>query len=152
MLRKGIHKTIETDLTAKEMAFTVLDVAKYKNFVPYCTHSKILEKKENLIIAEITISFAIFKINYISEIKFFGDEEYFEIEVTESSKHNDKKVFNHLKNIWKFKKNGNFMEIEFNVEFHIKNKVLHAVAEKSLNIVSEKILKVFLHQILKHKF
>jgi coenzyme Q-binding protein COQ10 len=148
MPKKHIVKQLRTTLNAKEAAEIVLNVHHYKDFIPYCTHSKILERSDGNFTAEITISFAIFKVSYISEIKYRGDENFFEIDVTEShSSHN--KIFKHLLNTWKFKKSGEVMEVNFSVDFEIKNKILNGLAGKSINIASEVILRAFLQRIQK---
>ena len=52
----------------------VLDIEKYPQFVPFCIHSKVYEKKEKddliLIIADLTIGKGPLKDTYKSDVKF----------------------------------------------------------------------------------
>ena len=146
MPKRHIVKIIKTQLNAKEVGEVILNVNGYKNFIPYCTQSEILETKEGSIIAKITIAFAFLKVEYTSEIFFSGDENHFTINVIElqTSKH---KVFKDLKNTWKITKKGEMCEIDFFVDFEIKNVLMNKIAGKSLHMVSEIILQSFTKQL-----
>lgn len=144
MHKKRIIKYFESHgFSLTQIAGIILDVNEYKKFVPHCSYSKIISHVGNEIIAEICISFSVFKIYYTSQIEYFEKDDVFEIIVKEKGSH----VFKHILNTWKIKKNGKKMEVDFYVEFEMKNKILNKIAGTSLSFVSEKIVNAFIKKL-----
>ena len=118
----------------------VLDIEKYPEFVPFCVHAKIYEKKEKdnllLIIADLTIGKGPFKDTYKSDVKYNKKEN--SIFVT-----NLDGPLKHLKNTWLFKEENNVTEIYFEVDFELKNEFLNIVMTKSFQFALDKIAEAF---------
>ena len=118
----------------------VLDIEKYPEFVPFCVHAKIYEKKEKdnllLIIADLTIGKGPFKDTYKSDVKYNKKEN--SIFVT-----NLDGPLKHLKNTWYFKEENNITEISFEVDFELKNEFLNIVMTKSFQFALDKIAEAF---------
>ena len=118
----------------------VLDIEKYPEFVPFCVHAKIYEKKEKdnllLIIADLTIGKGPFKDTYKSDVKYNKKEN--SIFVT-----NLDGPLKHLKNTWYFKEENNVTEISFEVDFELKNEFLNIVMTKSFQFALDKIAEAF---------
>ncbi len=118
----------------------VLDIEKYPEFIPFCIDSKVYEKnnKDNeiKIIADLTIGKRPFVDTYKSYVRY--DKKNATIYVT-----NIDGPLKHLENNWKFIKKGNFTEVQFDVDFEIKNKFLNLIMEKSFQFGLNKIADAF---------
>jgi len=120
----------------------VLDIEKYPEFVPWCIGSKIHSKLEmrisgNIeIIADLTIGKSFFNETYKSFVVYSKSEDT--IQVT-----NMDGPLKYLENNWFFKKIGNDSEVDFQVDFELKNTMLNILMEKSFNIGLNKIADSF---------
>ena len=118
----------------------VLDIERYPEFVPFCVHAKIYEKKEKdnllLIIADLTIGKGPFKDTYKSDVKYNKKEN--SIYVT-----NLDGPLKHLKNTWYFKEENNVTDVSFEVDFELKNEFLNIVMTKSFQFALDKIAEAF---------
>ena len=118
----------------------VLDIEKYPEFIPFCIDSKVYEKNnknnEIKIIADLTIGKRPFVDTYKSYVRY--DKKNATIYVT-----NIDGPLKHLENNWKFIKKGNFTEVQFDVDFEIKNKFLNLIMEKSFQFGLNKIADAF---------
>ena len=118
----------------------VLDIEKYPEFVPWCLGSKIYEKKDKgdtvEIIADLTIGKSFFRETYRSFVIYnkLTDTIY----VT-----NMEGPLKHLENKWFFKELGNSSEIEFQIDFELKNKILNLLMNKSFDLGLIKIADAF---------
>jgi coenzyme Q-binding protein COQ10 len=142
-IRRIQKKVLNSGATLDKILDIILNVNEYQKFVPHCTHSKILKKQEGLIEAEITISFSIFKVSYISEIIYKVNGNIAEIEVREKKTHTFKNLFNK----WIIKLTKDEICVDFFVEFEIKNILLSKIASASLPLVSEIILNAFIKRV-----
>jgi len=118
----------------------VLDIEKYPEFVPWCLNGKI-HKKSNKgntieIIADLTIGKSFFNETYKSFVIY--DKDTSSIHVT-----NIDGPLKHLENKWFFKDIGSNSEVNFQVDFELKNKILNLLMIKSFDIGLEKIADAF---------
>lgn len=144
MPSKHIKKELINDgYSIEDLTSVILDVNEYKNFVPHCSASRILKKEKNFLLAEITISFSIFKVSYVSEINFSTKDNKATIEVRESRK----KTFKHLLNVWNLEVREDKIFVDFFVDFEIQKRILNAAATASLPVISEIILHAFIKRI-----
>ena len=118
----------------------VLDIEKYPKFVPWCLNAKIHNKivKENNIeiTADLTIGKSFFNETYKSFVIY--DKSADSIHVT-----NIDGPLKYLDNKWFFKQVGNNSEVDFRVDFELKNKVLNVLMSKSFDIGLKKIADAF---------
>ena len=118
----------------------VLDIEKYPEFIPFCLSSKVYEvkdeDKEIKIIADLTIGKRPFVDTYKSDVRYNKSNDY--IHVT-----NIDGPLKHLENNWKFIQKENFTEVQFDVDFEIKNKFLNILMTKSFQFGLEKIADAF---------
>ena len=118
----------------------VLDIEKYPEFVPWCLSGKIYSKnlKGNKIeiTAELTIGKSFFNKTYKSFIIF--DKSLDSIYVT-----NIDGPLKYLENNWFFKEMGNRSEVDFQIDFELKNKILNLLMIKSFDIALKKIADAF---------
>jgi len=118
----------------------VLDIDKYPEFIPFCLASKVHERKESgnmiLIVADLTIGKGPFTDTYKSDVKYNKAEDT--IFVT-----NIDGPLKYLKNNWKFIEKDNLTEVNFDVDFEIKNKFLNIVMASSFQYGLDKIADAF---------
>ncbi len=118
----------------------VLDIEKYPEFIPFCIDSKVYErndkKDEIAIIADLTIGKKPFVDTYKSDVRY--KKKYDSIHVT-----NIGGPLKHLENNWKFTQKENFTEVQFDVDFEIKNKFLDMIMTKSFEFGLNKIADAF---------
>ena len=118
----------------------VLDIEKYPEFIPFCIDSKVYETNDEgdvkKIIADLTIGKRPFIDTYKSEVRY--DKKNDSIHVT-----NIDGPLKHLENNWKFVEKDNLTEVQFDVDFEIKNKFLNLIMEKSFQFGLNKIADAF---------
>ena len=118
----------------------VLDIENYPEFVPWCLGSKVYEKKDKgdtvEIIADLTIGKSFFRETYKSFVIYNKSTDT--IHVT-----NMEGPLKHLENKWFFKDVGNSSEVEFQIDFELKNKILNLLMNKSFDLGLIKIAEAF---------
>ena len=138
MPRASVKRLIECE--KNQLIDLVLDIEKYPTFVPYCIDAKIHEKNNTddfiNIIADLTIGKGPFKDTYKSDVKF--NKKNNSIYVT-----NLDGPLKHLDNIWTFKQHKEGTEINFDIDFEIKNKFLNILMTTSFQYGLDKIADAF---------
>ena len=124
----------------KNLIEMVLDIEKYPEFVPWCLDSKIHDKTDKgdtiEIKADLTIGKSFFRDTYKSFVIYNKSED--SIHVT-----NIDGPLKHLENEWFFRQDGDSSEVEFNVDFELKNKILNVLMIKSFGLGLKKIADAF---------
>ena len=138
MPKASVKRLIECE--KKQLIDLVLDIEKYPTFVPYCIDALVHEKKDTkdfiIIIADLTIGKGPFKDTYKSDVKF--NKKNNSIYVT-----NLDGPLKHLDNIWTFKQHKEGTEINFDIDFEIKNKFLNILMTTSFQYGLDKIADAF---------
>ena len=118
----------------------VLDIEKYPEFVPWCLNGKIHNRKVSEDLIEIKADLKVGKrfINetYTSLVLFHKATD--RISVT-----NIDGPLTHLKNEWKFKEINNSTQLEFEIDFELKNNILNAIMKRSFNFGLSRIADAF---------
>ena len=118
----------------------VLDIERYPEFVPWCLDSKIyskINKGDKIeITADLTIGKSFFNETYRSFVIY--EKLSNSIHVT-----NMDGPLKHLENKWFFSQKGKNSEIDFHIDFELKNKILNILMTKSFNIGLKKIADAF---------
>ncbi len=124
----------------KNLIEMVLDIEKYPEFVPWCLDGKIHDKTDKgdtiEIKADLTIGKSFFRDTYKSFVIYNKSED--SIHVT-----NIDGPLKHLENNWFFRQDGDASEVEFHVDFELKNKILNVLMIKSFNLGLKKIADAF---------
>ena len=124
----------------KNLIEMVLDIEKYPEFVPWCLEGKIhnkVDKGDTIEIkADLTIGKSFFRDTYKSFVIYNKSED--SIHVT-----NINGPLKHLENNWFFKQDGDSSEVEFHVDFELKNKILNVLMIKSFDLGLKKIADAF---------
>ena len=124
----------------KKLIEMVLDIEKYPEFVPWCLGSKIhdkVDKGETIEIkADLTIGKNFFRDTYKSFVIYNKSED--SIHVT-----NIQGPLKYLENKWFFRQKEDNSEIDFHVDFELKNKILNMLMIKFFDIGLKKIADAF---------
>jgi len=124
----------------KNLIEMVLNIEKYPEFVPWCLDGKIhdkIDKGDTIEIkADLTIGKSFFKDTYKSFVIYNKSED--SIHVT-----NIDGPLKHLENEWFFRQDGDASEVEFHVDFELKNKILNVLMIKSFDLGLKKIADAF---------
>tara|TARA_B100001027_G_scaffold8413_1_gene5251 strand:- start:101 stop:550 length:450 start_codon:yes stop_codon:yes gene_type:complete len=138
MPQASVKRLIEAD--KQKLIELVLDIEKYKDFIPYCLDSKVYERNDKgdkiFIVADLTIGKGIFKDTYKSDVKY--NKLNNTIYVT-----NINGPLRYLENVWKFTEKDNITEVSFDVDFELKNKFLNILMTKSFKYGLNKIADAF---------
>ena len=124
----------------------VLDIDKYPEFVPWCIEGKILNKKESedLIVfdGDLKVGKSFLNEIFSSQVSYYKEKD--KIIVT-----NLDGPLKHLKNEWIFKEVNNKTQLEFFIDFELKNPILNAIMKKSFELGLSKIAKSFVDRAIK---
>ena len=118
----------------------VLDIEKYPEFVPWCIEGKIYEKNESedLITfnGDLKVGKSLINEIFSSHVSYYKEKDM--IIVT-----NLDGPLKHLKNEWKFKEVNTSTQLEFFIDFELKNPILNAIMKKSFELGLNRIAKSF---------
>ena len=118
----------------------VLDIEKYPEFVPWCLGGKIhtnIDKGNTVeITADLIIGKSFFNETYKSFVIY--DKSTDSINVT-----NIEGPLKHLENKWIFRQTGDSSEVDFHVDFELKNKILNILMIKTFDLGLKKIADAF---------
>ena len=124
----------------KNLIEMFLDIEKYPEFVPWCLDGKIHDKTDKgdtiEIKADLPIGKSFFRDTYKSFVIYNKSED--SIHVT-----NIDGPLKHLENEWFFRQEEDSSEVEFHVDFELKNKILNILMIKSFDPGLEKIADAF---------
>ena len=138
MASASIKKIISCN--KKNLISMILDIEKYPDFVPWCLDGKIHEKKILDDFIEIKADLKVGKkfINetYSSFVLYSKKKDL--ITVT-----NIDGPLKYLKNEWKFKEISNKTQLEFSINFELKNNFLNMIMKNSFNFGLNKIADAF---------
>ena len=118
----------------------ILHIEKYPEFVPWCIDGKILEKKESKDFIEIKADLRVGKkfINEIYSSLVLYSKKEDTIIVT-----NIDGPLKYLKNQWKFKEINSNTQLEFSINFELKNSFFNLIMKNSFNFGLNKIADAF---------
>jgi len=124
----------------------VLDIERYPEFVPWCLngeiHSKNNKGQKVEIIADLTIGKSFFNETYKSFVIYHINKDL--IQVT-----NIGGPLKYLENKWSFQQKGNNSEVDFQIDFELKNKILNMLMLKSFDVGLKKIADAFEQRAIK---
>ncbi len=118
----------------------VLDIEKYPEFVPWCMKGIIYDKDESddLITfnGDLKVGKSILNETFSSQVSYYKEKD--KIIVT-----NLDGPLKYLKNEWFFKEVNSGTQLEFFIDFEVKNPILNSIMKKSFELGLNKIAKSF---------
>ena len=130
----------EISCSKENLIKMVLDIEKYPEFVPWCLDAKIHNKSDKGDKIEITADLRIGKSFFNETYKSFViyDKSLDSVHAT-----NMGGPLKHLENKWFFNQKGNNSEVNFQVEFELKNRILNLFMIKYFDKGLKKIADAF---------
>jgi len=124
----------------------VLDIEKYPEFVPWCMEGKKFDvtESDDLITfnGDLKVGKSLINETFSSHVSFFKEKDL--IIVT-----NLDGPLRHLKNEWSFKEINNATQLNFFIDFELKNPILNGIMKKSFELGLSKIAKSFEERAIK---
>ena len=124
----------------------VIDIEKYPEFVPWCIEGKVHDKNESedLITfnGDLKVGKSLLNETFSSHVSYFKEKD--KVIVT-----NLDGPLKHLKNEWFFKEVNNATQLEFFIDFELKNPILNSIMKKSFELGLNKIAKSFEERAIK---
>jgi coenzyme Q-binding protein COQ10 len=124
----------------------VLDIEKYPEFVPWCIEGKIHDKyeSEDLITfnGDLKVGKSFLNEKFLSQVTYYKEKDKIIVINLEGP-------LKHLKNEWVFREINNSTQLEFFIDFELKNPILNAIMKKSFELGLNKITKSFEERAIK---
>ena len=124
----------------KDLINMILDIEKYPEFVPWCLSGKIHRKDDRPDMiemeADLTVGKKFLNQTYKSHVTYYKEKDKIIV-------NNIGGPLKHLKNEWFFKQLGKNSEVDFHVDFELKNKILNILMIKSFDVGLKKIADAF---------
>ena len=118
----------------------VLDIEKYPEFVPWCIEGKRFDKKESKDLftfnGDLKVGKSFLNETFSSFVTYYKEKD--KIIVT-----NLDGPLKHLKNEWIFREVNNTTQLEFFIDFELKNPILNTIMKRSFELGLNKIAKSF---------
>ena len=124
----------------------VLDIEKYPEFVPWCIEGRIYDKNESKDLitfnGDLKVGKSLLNETFSSHVSYYKEKD--KIIVT-----NLDGPLKYLKNEWSFKEINNGTQLEFLIDFELKNPILNSIMKKSFELGLNKIAKAFEERAVK---
>jgi len=125
---------------AEQMFDLVADIAKYPEFLPWCTGARIRSEREiedgKVVEADLIISFKLFRERFTSRVTMHPSDNRIEVEYLDGP-------FKYLVNYWHFIPSETGCIADFHVDFEFKSKVLQALIGVVFGEAMRRIVKAF---------
>ena len=130
----------------KQLIEMVLDIQKYPEFVPWCIEGQVYDKNESSDLitfkGDLKVGKSILNETFSSHVSYYKEKD--KIIVT-----NLDGPLKHLKNEWTFREINQGTQLDFFVDFELKNPFLNAIMQKSFQLGLNKIAKAFEDRAIK---
>ena len=130
----------------EQLSEMVLDIEKYPEFVPWCIEGKSYNKNESddllTFSGDLKVGKKFLNETFSSHVSYYKEKD--KIIVT-----NLDGPLKNLKNEWRFKEINNLTQLEFFIDFELKNPILNGIMKKSFHLGLNKIAKAFEERAIK---
>lgn len=131
-----IHRSAVVPYTQEQMYYLVNDIARYKEFVPYCTDSIVHGKNENEMRATLTLSAKGFQKSFTT-VNRLQKNHMIEIQLIDGP-------FKQLEGFWKFETHDdNHSEVILDLEFELSNKMFAVIFGPVFQQVASSLVDAF---------
>ncbi|MBW6417466.1 type II toxin-antitoxin system RatA family toxin [Celeribacter sp. PS-C1] len=135
------QETKHMPFSADQMYALVADVESYPKFLPWNAAARIRSRTDmgdhELMLADLVISFKVFREKFGSRVKLFAEERRIDTEYLDGP-------FRYMKSWWQFTpaEDGG-CDVEFFVDFEFKNAILQGVIGMVFNDAMQRIVRAF---------
>jgi coenzyme Q-binding protein COQ10 len=105
--------------TPEQLFDMVADVRRYPEFLPWCVGARVISRKDDELIADLTIGFKMFRETFRSSVTLERPHHVHVRYLTGP--------FRYLNNHWRFHAHPQGTEVDFFVDFEFKSRLLQAV-------------------------
>tara|TARA_Y200000002_G_scaffold206866_1_gene170669 strand:- start:531 stop:974 length:444 start_codon:yes stop_codon:yes gene_type:complete len=130
----------------KQLIEMVLDIQKYPEFVPWCIEGQVHNKNESSDLitfkGDLKVGKSVLNETFSSHVSYYKEKD--KIIVT-----NLDGPLKHLKNEWTFREINQGTQLDFFVDFELKNPFLNSIMQKSFKLGLNKIAKAFEERAIK---
>jgi coenzyme Q-binding protein COQ10 len=113
----------------------VADVARYPEFLPWCVGARVLSRDEQVLVADLTIGFRMFRETFRSRV---GLNKPGHIHVTYENG-----PFRYLNNHWRFTPVAGGTEVDFFVDFEFRSRILQMAIGVVFNEAVRMMVRAF---------
>lgn len=98
-----------------------MDIDRYEEFLPWCVASRVTERQDNVVFADLVVGFKMFRERFSSEVRF-KESAYIEVKYIHGP-------FRHLTNKWTFipTDDNNQTKVDFYISFEFRSRVLESL-------------------------
>ena len=122
--------------TPNQMYELVASVENYPEFLPWCLASRIVEKNDTIMVADLIVGFQVFREKFRSRVSLNSERKTIHVMYEEGP-------FKHLTNKWEFKKHEKGCEIFFKLDFEFKNIIFQTLMERLFSEAVKKMVAAF---------
>ena len=130
----------------EQLVEMVLDIEKYPEFVPWCIEGRVQDKNESSDLitfnGDLKVGKSILNETFSSHVSFYKEKDIIIVNNLDGP-------LKHLKNEWKFKEVNNSTQLEFFIDFELKNPILNGIMKKSFELGLNKIAEAFEERAIK---
>ena len=130
----------------EQLVEMVLDIEKYPEFVPWCIEGKAYNKNESFDVitfsGDLKVGKSILNETFSSHVSYYKEKDMIIVTNLDGPLKN-------LKNEWKFKEVNNSTQLDFFIDFELKNPILNGIMRKSFELGLNKIAKAFEERAVK---
>lgn len=135
----AIHRSALVPYSCEQMYALVNDIARYQEFIPYCTSSIVHTQNEDTIHATLALSAKGMKKSF-STLNRLKKNQMMEIELIDGP-------FKHLTGFWKFDDRGNnHSEVILDLEFELSSKMFAMMFGSIFQRVSHSLVDAFVNR------
>jgi coenzyme Q-binding protein COQ10 len=121
--------------TPEQLFDMVADVRRYPEFLPWCVGARVLSRKEDELVADLTIGFKMFRETFRSNVTL---ERPHHVHVRYLNG-----PFRYLNNHWRFSPHALGTEVDFFVDFEFRSRLLQAVIGTVFNEAVRLMVRAF---------
>ncbi|MBE0413452.1 type II toxin-antitoxin system RatA family toxin [Yoonia sp.] len=126
--------------TAQKMYDLVADVANYPKFLPWTAAARVRSVTSHgdhdVMLADLVISFKVFREKFGSRVTLWPDEKRIETEYLDGP-------VRHLESTWRFKDVDGGCEVSFHVDFEFRSRLLQGAAGMFFNEAMQRVVRSF---------
>ena len=126
--------------SAEQMYDLVADVASYPEFLPWTAAARIksreMEGEAEVMIADLVISFKVFRERFTSRVEMYAGERRIETQYLDGP-------VKHLRSTWRFSEEGDSCKVSFDVDFEFKSRLLQGAAGLFFHDAMQRVVRAF---------
>ncbi|QTD43673.1 type II toxin-antitoxin system RatA family toxin [Ottowia testudinis] len=139
---KSVHKSVLIWYSAQEMFDLVIDVERYPQFLPWCSHGKVLQQSEQGMTAEVGIAFKGVKQTFVTRNEHVPGREV--------RLHLVKGPFSNLEGVWTFTPVGEGEQracrVDLTMDYGFSNRLLAALVGPVFDKIASSFVDAFVQR------